>query len=182
MSIAQRLYESGLITYMRTDSVNLSTLCLGASKKQIIELMGEEYLQIRKYTTLSKGAQEAHEAIRPTYMDKTSIEGTAAERRLYDLIWKRTISSQMADAQIEKTIIEISADGIDELFVATCSYKVRWFLKVYMEYEMKMTTNRFSSFVGSSQKSLKLSSAEALSASATSPALTEASLARKWRN
>lgn len=134
MSIAQRLYESGLITYMRTDSVNLSSLCLGASKQQILETMGEDYHQFRQFTTSAKGAQEAHEAIRPTYMNQTTIEGTAAEKRLYDLIWKRTISSQMADAQIEKTIIEFAADGIDERFVATGEViKFDGFLKVYME-------------------------------------------------
>lgn len=134
MSIAQRLYESGLITYMRTDSVNLSTLCLGASKEQIVSTMGEEYHQVRKYTTQSKGAQEAHEAIRPTYMSTTSIEGTNSEKRLYELIWKRTIASQMADAQLEKTIIEISSDDIEEKFVATGEViKFDGFLKVYME-------------------------------------------------
>jgi len=134
MSIAQRLYESGLITYMRTDSVNLSTLCLGASKEQIVSTMGPEYHQVRKFTTQSKGAQEAHEAIRPTYMSTTSIEGTTSEKRLYDLIWKRTIASQMADAQLEKTIIEIIADGFDEKFVASGEViKFDGFLKVYME-------------------------------------------------
>ena len=183
MSIAQRLYESGLITYMRTDSVNLSSLCLGASKKQIIELMGEEYLQIRKYTTLSKGAQEAHEAIRPTYMDKTSIEGTAAERRLYDLIWKRTISSQMADAQIEKTIIEISADGIDELFVATGEViKFDGFLKVYMESRDEDDDQSASSLLPlvALNQSLKLSSAEATQRFTQHPQrYSEASLVKK---
>ena len=183
MSIAQRLYESGLITYMRTDSVNLSSLCLGASKKQIIELMGEEYLQIRKYTTLSKGAQEAHEAIRPTYMDKTSIEGTAAERRLYDLIWKRTISSQMADAQIEKTIIEISADGIDELFVATGEViKFDGFLKVYMESRDEDDDQSASSHLPlvALNQSLKLSSAEATQRFTQHPQrYSEASLVKK---
>lgn len=134
MSVAQRLYESGLITYMRTDSVNLSTLCLGDSKEQIITTMGDNYWQIRKYTTQSKGAQEAHEAIRPTYMNKTSIDGTSAEKRLYDLIWKRTIASQMADAQLEKTIIEIAAEGIEEKFAASGEViKFDGFLKVYFE-------------------------------------------------
>ncbi len=139
MSIAQRLYEAGQITYMRTDSVNLSTLCLGASKEQILSTMGENYLQTRKYTTHSKGAQEAHEAIRPTYMSATSIEGTPVERRLYELIWKRTIASQMADAQIEKTTMEIAINGVDlpkeDLhFVATGEViKFDGFLKVYME-------------------------------------------------
>ena len=134
MSIAQRLYESGLITYMRTDSVNLSNLCLGASKEQILSTMGPEYLQIRKYTTQAKGAQEAHEAIRPTYMNQTTIEGSTAEKRLYDLIWKRTISSQMSDAQIEKTVVEIGSSNFEERFIATGEViKFEGFLKVYME-------------------------------------------------
>ena len=135
MSIAQRLYEAGQITYMRTDSVNLSTLCLGASKEQILKTMGKEYLETRNYVTHSKGAQEAHEAIRPTYMDHTSIEGTPAEQHLYELIWKRTIASQMADAQIEKTVAEISISGMPDFkFVATGEViKFDGFLKVYIE-------------------------------------------------
>ena len=112
MMIAQHLYESGRITYMRTDSVNLSQLCLNASKKEIVDLYGENYSKTRKYHTSSKGAQEAHEAIRPTYMDKNKIEGSAQEKRLYELIWKRTIASQMADAEIEKTTITIKSDDI----------------------------------------------------------------------
>ena len=119
MMIAQHLYESGRITYMRTDSVNLSQLCLNASKKEIIDLYGENYSKTRKYHTSSKGAQEAHEAIRPTYMDKNKIEGSAQEKKLYELIWKRTIASQMADAEIEKTTITIKSDDIDETFTAT---------------------------------------------------------------
>ena len=111
MMVAQHLYESGRITYMRTDSVNLSGLCIGASKAEIIKLYGEQYSKVRQYHTNSKGAQEAHEAIRPTYMDQTEIEGTVQERRLYDLIWKRTAASQMADAQIEKTTVEINIDS-----------------------------------------------------------------------
>jgi len=110
MMVAQHLYEHGLITYMRTDSVNLSSLCINASKTEIGRLYGETYSKVRQYHTSAKGAQEAHEAIRPTYMDRTEIEGTAQERRLYDLIWKRTIASQMADAELEKTQVEISID------------------------------------------------------------------------
>ncbi len=110
MMVAQRLYENGRITYMRTDSVNLSSLCVNAAKAEIASLYGEEYSKPRQYHTSSKGAQEAHEAIRPTYMDQTSIEGTAQEKRLYDLIWKRTIASQMADAELEKTTVEIAID------------------------------------------------------------------------
>ncbi len=135
MSIAQRLYEAGQITYMRTDSVNLSTLCLNASKEQIVKTMGPEYLETRNYVTHTKGAQEAHEAIRPTYMDHQTIEGSTAEQRLYELIWKRTIASQMADAQIEKTQAEISISGEDEWrFIATGEViKFDGFLKVYFE-------------------------------------------------
>ncbi len=107
MMVAQRLYEGGRITYMRTDSVNLSSLCSNASKDEIIKEYGKEYSKPRAYHTNSKGAQEAHEAIRPTYMSETSIDGTSQEKRLYDLIWKRTIASQMADAQLEKTTINI---------------------------------------------------------------------------
>ncbi|MFV0398585.1 MAG: type I DNA topoisomerase, partial [Bacteroidales bacterium] len=99
MSVAQKLYESGKITYMRTDSTNLSKLALASAKEEIIALMGEEYVKIRNYQTKSKGAQEAHEAIRPTYMNNREIAGTAQEKKLYDLIWKRTLASQMADAQ-----------------------------------------------------------------------------------
>ena len=139
MSIAQRLYESGLITYMRTDSVNLSTLCIAASKEQILATMGPEYHHARNFQTRTKGAQEAHEAIRPTYMDRTSITGSANEKRLYDLIWKRTIASQMAEAQVERTTIDIAvrADGHDLAplrFVATGEViKFDGFLKVYIE-------------------------------------------------
>ncbi|MBQ7471097.1 MAG: type I DNA topoisomerase [Prevotella sp.] len=114
MMVAQRLYENGRITYMRTDSVNLSTLCIGASKEEIVNLYGEEYSRPRNYQTHSKGAQEAHEAIRPTYMNNVTIDGTVQEKRLYDLIWKRTVASQMADAEIEKTTVEIVAKGADK--------------------------------------------------------------------
>jgi len=107
MMVAQRLYESGRITYMRTDSVNLSKLCIGASKEEISKLYGDNYSHPRTFHTSSKGAQEAHEAIRPTYMNDSSIEGNSQDKRLYDLIWKRTIASQMADAEIEKTTAEI---------------------------------------------------------------------------
>ena len=134
MMVAQHLYESGRITYMRTDSVNLSKLCLGASKEEIIRLYGQDYSKTRQYHTSSKGAQEAHEAIRPTYMDQSEIEGTAQEKRLYDLIWKRTIASQMADAEIEKTTANISVSGTDEQFVAQGEVvKFDGFIKVYRE-------------------------------------------------
>ncbi|MBQ6681015.1 MAG: type I DNA topoisomerase [Prevotella sp.] len=148
MRVAQRLYENGRITYMRTDSVNLSSLCINASKAEISKLYGEEYSKVRQYHTNSKGAQEAHEAIRPTYMKDTHIEGTVQERRLYDLIWKRTAASQMADAQIEKTTVEITlnvrlsnsealakagtSDAQPSTFIATGEVvKFDGFLKVY---------------------------------------------------
>lgn len=138
MMVAQRLYESGRITYMRTDSVNLSSLCINACKAEIMKAYGEEYSKVRQYHTKSKGAQEAHEAIRPTYMSDTHIEGTAQERRLYDLIWKRTAASQMADAQIEKTTVTISIlstlSSKDHAFIATGEViKFDGFLKVYRE-------------------------------------------------
>ena len=118
MMVAQHLYEHGQITYMRTDSVNLSALCINAAKEEISNLYGETYSKVRKYHTSSKGAQEAHEAIRPTYMDQQTIEGTPQERKLYELIWKRTIASQMADALMERTTVNISISGADEQFVA----------------------------------------------------------------
>ena len=134
MMVAQHLYENGRITYMRTDSVNLSALCINASKEEIKKLYGEEYCKSRQYRTNSKGAQEAHEAIRPTYMEQTEIEGTAQEKKLYDLIWKRTAASQMADAEIEKTTVNISISGINEQFVAQGEVvKFDGFIKVYRE-------------------------------------------------
>ena len=134
MMVAQHLYESGQITYMRTDSVNLSKLCLGASKGEIVRLYGEDYSKVRQYHTNAKGAQEAHEAIRPTYMEQMEIEGTAQEKRLYELIWKRTIASQMADAEIEKTTVNIEVSGINETFVAQGEVvKFDGFIKVYRE-------------------------------------------------
>ncbi|MCM1108190.1 MAG: type I DNA topoisomerase [Clostridium sp.] len=134
MMIAQKLYESGRITYMRTDSVNLSTLCIGACTQVISTGMGEKYVKSRQYQTKSKGAQEAHEAIRPTDMNQNEIEGTPQERRLYDLIWKRTIASQMADAELEKTTASIQISGEDAQFVATGEViKFDGFLKVYRE-------------------------------------------------
>ncbi len=134
MSVAQRLYEDGKITYMRTDSVNLSSLALNTAKSKIIGLHGEKYLKTRQYKTKSKGAQEAHEAIRPTYIDQEEISGTAQEKRLYDLIWKRTIASQMADAELERTTITIKISNSPELFQAVGEViKFDGFLKVYFE-------------------------------------------------
>ena len=134
MMVAQHLYENGRITYMRTDSVNLSALCLSASKNEIVKMWGEEYSKTRQYHTQSKGAQEAHEAIRPTDMSCTSIDGTQQEKRLYDLIWKRTAASQMADAEIEKTTVNISVSESPEIFVAGGEVvKFDGFIKVYHE-------------------------------------------------
>ena len=134
MRVAQSLYESGHITYMRTDSVNLSSLAMGTISKEIKDTLGEKYLKVRKYQTSSKGAQEAHEAIRPTFISNHDITGSVQEKKLYNLIWKRTIASQMADAQVEKTQVEISISGRKELFEASGEVvKFDGFLKVYFE-------------------------------------------------
>lgn len=134
MMIAQKLYEAGHITYMRTDSLNLSQLAISSISKLITEELGEEYLKVRRYHTHSKGAQEAHEAIRPTYIDKETIDGTAQEKRLYRLIRLRTMASQMADAELEKTTIDISPSGRTEHFTSTGEViKFEGFLKVYLE-------------------------------------------------
>ena len=132
MRVAQSLYEKGLITYMRTDSTNLSSLALGAAKKYITETFGTDYSRPRQFKTKSKGAQEAHEAIRPTYLGNPSIEGTAQEKKLYELIWKRTIASQMAEAKVLATTIKISSDKRDEKYVANANEVLfDGFLKVY---------------------------------------------------
>jgi len=134
MRTAQNLYESGFITYMRTDSTNLSKMALGAAKQTITDLYGKEYSKTRQYATKSKGAQEAHEAIRPTFLSNTEIEAGAQERKLYNLIWKRTIASQMADASISRTEISIGAANLKNKFVATADrIKFDGFLKVYIE-------------------------------------------------
>ena len=134
MSIAQKLYEHGLITYMRTDSTNLSSLAINTSKKFICDNFGEEYSRVRQYKTKAKGAQEAHEAIRPTYIENTEIEGTPQEKRLYELIWKRTVASQMADARLMKTDIKVAYDKGEEKFnVQASEVLFDGFLKLYME-------------------------------------------------
>jgi DNA topoisomerase-1 len=134
MQVAQRLYEAGRITYMRTDSVNLSETAMEQANKAINENYGAKYYNPRKYKTKSKGAQEAHEAIRPTYIDRTVIDGERNEIRLYDLIWKRTIASQMSDAELEKTTAKVKVSGATELFVAQGEVlKFDGFLKVYIE-------------------------------------------------
>lgn len=134
MMVAQRLYEAGHITYMRTDSVNLSSLAINTTKDEIVKTLGERYLHIRNYHTHTKGAQEAHEAIRPTYISHHEINASSQEKRLYELIWKRTIASQMNDAELEKTTVTIAVSGRKEHFVAVGEVlKFDGFLKVYME-------------------------------------------------
>lgn len=134
MRIAQKLYESGQITYMRTDSLNLSSLAINTIKQEIVTNIGENYLKVRQYHTKSKGAQEAHEAIRPTYISNRTIAGTAQEQRLYELIWKRTIASQMADAEFERTTVTIVIDGSNEQFVVEGKVLTfDGFLRVYIE-------------------------------------------------
>ena len=134
MSVAQHLYEQGLITYMRTDSVNLSQQALAQCKEEITKLYGEKYSRWFNYKTKTKGAQEAHEAIRPSYIERQEIEGTPAEKKLYDLIWKRTVASQMASAQTERTVVDIAVSGAAEQFVATGEVvKFDGFLRLYSE-------------------------------------------------
>ena len=135
MSVAQKLYEAGLITYMRTDSLNLSTLALNASKQEIETEFGKNYVKIRQYQTKTKGAQEAHEAIRPTYMNNRTVKATAQEQKLYELIWKRTIASQMADAELERTTVTIgiSTYSNEKFHVQGEVIKFDGFLRVYLE-------------------------------------------------
>lgn len=134
MVLAQKLYEAGLITYMRTDSVNLSTVALSAAEKIITKTYGKDYVHVKKYKTKSKGAQEAHEAIRPTYLNNQEIHGNNKEKKLYELIWKRTVASQMADARLEKTVITIDVSNRPEKFIAEGEVlKFDGFLKVYLE-------------------------------------------------
>jgi len=134
MMVAQQLYEAGKITYMRTDSVNLSGLAINMAKEEIVSLFGERYVKTRQYATRSKGAQEAHEAIRPTYMNHREISGDASQQKLYNLIWKRTIASQMADAELERTNVTIDISASPEKFIAKGEViRFDGFLKVYME-------------------------------------------------
>ena len=134
MRVAQSLYERGLITYMRTDSTNLSSLALGTAKKYILGTYGEEYVKTRQFKTRSRGAQEAHEAIRPTFIENVEIEGTAQEKKLYNLIWKRTVASQMADAKVQLTTMKISSDKREEKFcVQATQVLFDGFLKLYIE-------------------------------------------------
>ena len=184
MMVAQRLYESGKITYMRTDSVNLSALAINTAKAEITEQYGEKYVKIRKYTTKAKGAQEAHEAIRPTYMNQQDVQGTAQEKRLYDLIWKRTIASQMADAELEKTTATISAsDAQDGKFIASGEViKFDGFLHVYMEGTDDENTENESGLLPPMKVNEKLAMLETTATQRFSqrpPRYTEASLVRK---
>ena len=134
MSVAQKLYEQGLITYMRTDSTNLSALAIGSAKQFITDNFGEEYSKVRQYKTKAKGAQEAHEAIRPTYIGNPTIQGTAQEQKLYELIWKRTVASQMADAKVLKTDIKVACSNAEEKFNVQASQVLfDGFLKLYIE-------------------------------------------------
>ena len=183
MQVAQRLYEAGKITYMRTDSVNLSDLALGTSKAEIISMAGQKYVHIRKFNTKSKGAQEAHEAIRPSYMNAHTVDGTAQEKRLYELIWKRTIASQMADAELEKTTISIGVSGSKYQFVATGEVIVfDGFLKVYLESTDDETEAENDSLLPQMKKGELLASQEIMAQERFSqkpPRYGEASLVRK---
>jgi DNA topoisomerase I len=184
MSVAQRLYEAGNITYMRTDSTNLSQLALNSAKKKIVESYGEKYVKIRNYKTKSKGAQEAHEAIRPTYLEQEEIDGSVQEQKLYNLIWKRTLASQMADAEIERTTVNIDISKSSEQFVATGEVlKFDGFLGVYLESsddENLSEDERGLLPPLAVHQQLQLESIQALQRFTQKPArYTEASLVRK---
>lgn len=184
MMIAQRLYESGFITYMRTDSVNLSEYATASSKDAIIHMMGERYVHPRHFETKTKGAQEAHEAIRPTYMENQSIDGTAQEKKLYDLIWKRTIASQMADAELEKTTATISISKSGEVFTAVGEViKFDGFLRVYREsYDDESEQEDESRLLPPLKKGQKLEYGPIVATehfTQRPPRYTEASLVRK---
>lgn len=185
MSIAQKLYESGHITYMRTDSVNLSAIAISGAKKEIASEYGNEYVKGRQFQTKTKGAQEAHEAIRPTYMDKQKIKGTAQEQRLYELIWKRTIASQMADAELERTTVTvgISNNTAEKFYVNGEVIKFDGFLRVYMESNDEENTDESDeALIPPLVLKTKLNLVEATAAERLSqrpPRYSEASLVRK---
>ncbi|GHS99505.1 DNA topoisomerase 1 [Bacteroidia bacterium] len=185
MSIAQKLYEAGLITYMRTDSLNLSTLALNAAKSEIQNEFGNEYVNIRQYHTKTKGAQEAHEAIRPSYMNNRTIKGTAQEQRLYKLIWERTIASQMADAELERTTvcIGISGNATDKFHVQGEVITFDGFLRVYLEdTDDENQENTMETILPPMQLNEILDLVEATAAERLTqkpPRYTEASLVRK---
>ncbi len=183
MRIAQKLYESGRITYMRTDSVNLSKLALGSAKTEIESRFGSDYSKTRQFATKSKGAQEAHEAIRPTYLNNATIDGSPEEKRLYDLIWKRTIASQMSDAKLERTNILISSSKATKDFQANGEViKFDGFLKVYMEGTDEENGDQKSGILPALSKGDLLDLIELLSIERFTkhpPRYTEASLVRK---
>ncbi len=183
MSVAQKLYEHGFITYMRTDSVNLSETAIQNAKESILNSYGAKYSNPRNFTTKSDSAQEAHEAIRPTYFEKTEIDGTAQEKRLYDLIWKRSIASQMSKAQIERTIATVSISTMNETFTATGEVlKFDGFLKVYLESTDDEGDDENSKMlpplkVGENLNLINIDATERFSRPA--PRYTEASLVKK---
>ncbi|MDR1737759.1 MAG: type I DNA topoisomerase [Candidatus Symbiothrix sp.] len=184
MTIAQKLYEAGLITYMRTDSLNLSALALNTAKQVIQTEYGDKYIKIRQYHTKTKGAQEAHEAIRPTYLNNQKIKGTAIEQRLYELIWKRTVASQMADAELERTTVNIGIDGKEEKFILQGELiKFDGFLRVYLEDTDDENTDENTAAILPPMKigeQLRLSEADAQEKLTQRPfRYTEASLVRK---
>jgi DNA topoisomerase-1 len=183
MRVAQNLYESGRITYMRTDSVNLSDLALNTSKAEIKNIAGSQYVKTRRFSTKTKGAQEAHEAIRPTYMTAHTIEGSPQERKLYELIWKRTIASQMADAELEKTSIHINISNSPYEFIASGEVIVfDGFLKVYLESTDEEPEDENSTVLPVMKKGESLDAEEILAQQRFSqrpPRYTEASLVRK---
>ena len=183
MRVAQRLYEAGKITYMRTDSVNLSNTALTAAKKVIEAEFGSEYSKTRNFKTRTKGAQEAHEAIRPTYINNKSIPGNRQEQRLYELIWKRTIASQMSDALIEKTIIDIDVSNLEEPFIATGEViKFEGFLKIYLESTDEENDDQTKDLLPPLKKGDKLQMEKIIATqkySQSPPRYTEASLVKK---
>ena len=181
MRLAQSLYESGKITYMRTDSVNLSTLALATSKEVIEQQYGKNYIHTRQYRTKSKGAQEAHEAIRPTYMSELTAGATKEEQRLYELIWKRTIASQMADAESEKTTIEVSVHGSKYAFLATGEVTTfDGFTRVYVQSSDEEDEERRILPAMSKRERLRLQSAEAVQSYAKPPfRFNEATLVKR---
>jgi DNA topoisomerase-1 len=183
MAVAQRLYEAGKITYMRTDSVNLSNTALNAAREVIIHTFGEPYVNSKNYKTKSKGAQEAHEAIRPSYFDKETIAGTITEKKLYELIWKRTVASQMSDAQLEKTTVTIVLSNAREKFIAEGEVlKFDGFLKVYFESTDDELEEKSSGLLPPIEKGMNLTYNNIISTERFTyhpPRYTEASLVKK---